>query len=165
MGRSFFCLTKHYSIKAYAGMDIRIHVFLTSSLDESECSSSRLGLFYLRGMNRAFPLDNRLGGPLSRLGQYEEVLEHWPFGRTARSQSLYRLSYRKTYSYITCISIWSPHYPITSSVTGLVAFVDKRIKTLLCLLRHTSGDIGSLNWVANTTIDCPDSMLRILVSH
>jgi hypothetical protein len=37
------CLTKHYTIKAYWGVDVYIHIFLTSALAEGEWSASRPG--------------------------------------------------------------------------------------------------------------------------
>jgi hypothetical protein len=35
------CLTKHYATKAYGGVDVYIHVFVTSTLVEGEWSISR----------------------------------------------------------------------------------------------------------------------------
>jgi hypothetical protein len=35
-------LTKHYAMKTYGGVDVQIHVFLTSALVGGEWSASRL---------------------------------------------------------------------------------------------------------------------------
>jgi hypothetical protein len=40
-----FCLIKHYAMKAYGGVDIYIHIFLTSALAGGEWSASRPGRF------------------------------------------------------------------------------------------------------------------------
>jgi hypothetical protein len=37
------CLTKHHTIKMYEGVEVQLHVFLTSALDEGEWSDSRPG--------------------------------------------------------------------------------------------------------------------------
>jgi hypothetical protein len=57
------CLTKHYTMKAYGGVDVLIHVFLTSVLAGGEWSASRPYRF-----TPEYPLDRRLGGPQSRSG-------------------------------------------------------------------------------------------------
>jgi hypothetical protein len=36
---------KHYTLKAYGGVDVKIHVFLTSAVIGSEWSASRVGRF------------------------------------------------------------------------------------------------------------------------
>jgi hypothetical protein len=37
------CLTKYYATKGYGGVDVYIHVFLTSAFIGDECSASRPG--------------------------------------------------------------------------------------------------------------------------
>jgi hypothetical protein len=49
------CLIKHYSIKEYGGVDVQIHIFLTSTLAGGVWSASRPGRFTLR-----YPLDRSL---------------------------------------------------------------------------------------------------------
>jgi len=39
------CLTKHHAMKAYWGVEVQLHVFLTSALIGSEWSDSRSGRF------------------------------------------------------------------------------------------------------------------------
>jgi len=50
-------------MKTYGGVEIQLHAFLTSALDEGECSVSRPSPFTPR-----YPLDRRLCGPQSRSG-------------------------------------------------------------------------------------------------
>jgi hypothetical protein len=72
-------------MKAYGGMDVQIHIFVTSAL---------------AGKVLRYPLDRRLVGPRVSLDDVEKRkflnlpgLELRPLGRSARSQSLYRLRY------------------------------------------------------------------------
>jgi hypothetical protein len=51
-------------MKANGGVEVYIHIFLTSVLAGGEWSASRFGPQY--------PFDRRLGGPLSRFGWYKE---------------------------------------------------------------------------------------------
>jgi hypothetical protein len=39
------CLTKHYAMKTYGGVDVYIHIFLTSALVRGEWSASHPGRF------------------------------------------------------------------------------------------------------------------------
>jgi hypothetical protein len=39
------CLTNYYAMKAYVGVDVQIHIFLTSALAGGEWSASRPGRF------------------------------------------------------------------------------------------------------------------------
>jgi hypothetical protein len=41
------CLIKHLALNVYEGMEVQLHVFLTSALDEGEWSASRPGRFTL----------------------------------------------------------------------------------------------------------------------
>jgi hypothetical protein len=52
-------LTKHYTIKAYWGVEVELHAFLTSTLDGGECSASRPGRFTSR---EKLPGTNWIGG-------------------------------------------------------------------------------------------------------
>jgi hypothetical protein len=80
-------------MKAYGGVDVQIHIFLTSALAGGKWSASRPGRF--------IPVER---GPSTHwIGGMENVekrkfltrpgLEHRPHGHPAHSQSLYRLSY------------------------------------------------------------------------
>jgi hypothetical protein len=59
-------------MKAYGGVDVWIHIFLTSAVAGGEWSASRPG-------ERApgYPLDRMLGGPQSRSGRRGE--NYWPY--------------------------------------------------------------------------------------
>jgi hypothetical protein len=59
-------------MKAYGGVDVQIHVFLTLALVGGVVSFTPLKL-YPRGKSSRYPLDRRLGGPLSQSGRYGEV--------------------------------------------------------------------------------------------
>jgi hypothetical protein len=59
-------LTKYHAMKAYEGMEIELHAFLTSALEGGEWSASRRGRFTPRGNTSRYPMDRRLGGPQSR---------------------------------------------------------------------------------------------------
>jgi hypothetical protein len=79
-------------MKAYRGVDIQIHVFLTSTLDGGEWSASRLSRFT--------PGSLWIGGwvgLITGVDDVEKILDPTgaqtrSLGRPARSQSLYRLS-------------------------------------------------------------------------
>jgi hypothetical protein len=83
-------------MKAYGGVDVYIHIFLTSALAGGEWSASRPGR-YIPG-ERA-PGTHRIGGwvdPRAGLDDVEKgkfwnlrELELRPLGRPARRQSLY----------------------------------------------------------------------------
>jgi hypothetical protein len=89
------------STMAYGGVDVWIHIFLTSALAGGEWSASRSGSF-IPGESPRYPLE--IGGlvdPRAGLDDLEERkfltlpgLELRPLSRLARSQSLYRLRYR-----------------------------------------------------------------------
>jgi hypothetical protein len=87
-------------MKAYGGMDVLIHIFLTSALVGGEWSASRA--FHFIPEERA-PGTHWIGGsvdPRAGLDDLEDRkfltlpgLELRPLSRPARSRSLYRLSY------------------------------------------------------------------------
>jgi hypothetical protein len=87
-------------MKAYGGVDVQNHIFLTSALAGDEWSASRPGHF--TPWERA-PGTHCIGGwvdPRVGLDDVEKRkflilagLELRPLGRQARSQSLYRLRY------------------------------------------------------------------------
>jgi hypothetical protein len=64
-------------MKKYGGVDVQIHVFLTSALVGGEWSDSRPGRF-TPGKSPRYPLDRRLGGPQNRSGGHgkEEFLDY-----------------------------------------------------------------------------------------
>jgi hypothetical protein len=87
-------------MKTYGGMDVSIHIFLTSALVGGEWSASRPGRFtpeekapgtyWIRGW-----VDPRAGLDNMEKGKFLTLpgLEPQPLSRPARSQSLYRLRY------------------------------------------------------------------------
>jgi hypothetical protein len=87
-------------MKAYGGVDVYIHIFLTSALARGEWSVLRPGLF--TPVERA-PITHSLGGWVDPRAGLDDVkkrkfltapgLELRSLGRTARSQSLYRPNY------------------------------------------------------------------------
>jgi hypothetical protein len=73
----------------YEGMDVQIHVFLTSALDGDELSVSRPGRFTLV-IDPRYPLDRRLVGPQNRAERRGEEKNYVPTGTrtpTPRSSS------------------------------------------------------------------------------
>jgi hypothetical protein len=87
-------------MKAYGGVDVKIHIFLTSALAGGEWLASRPGRF--TPMERAAGT-HWIGGRVDPRAGLDDVekrkfftlpgLELQPLGRPARSQSLYRLRY------------------------------------------------------------------------
>jgi hypothetical protein len=87
-------------MKAYGGVDVQNHIFLTSALDGGEWSASRPGRFILW---ETVPGTHRIGSWVGLRAGLDDVekrefltllrLKHWTVGRPTRSQSLYRLSY------------------------------------------------------------------------
>jgi hypothetical protein len=61
-------------MKAYGGVDIKIHLFLTSLLVRGECSALRHSHFTLWGNIPRYPLDRRLGGPQNRSGRHGDKI-------------------------------------------------------------------------------------------
>jgi hypothetical protein len=87
-------------MKTYGGMDVEIHVFLTSALIGGEWSASGPGRFTLGQRALGIHWIRDLVGPRAGLDDVENRklltlsrLELRPLGRPARSQSLYRLRY------------------------------------------------------------------------
>ena len=68
---------------------------MTAALEVGEWSAARPGHTLLPGKTR-YPLYKRLGGPQGRSGRAENLVPYRDSSpdRPARSQSLYRLSYR-----------------------------------------------------------------------
>jgi hypothetical protein len=93
------CLIKHYAMKAYGGVEVYIHVFLTSALVGGEWSASRPCRFTPGERDPGTHWIGGWVGPKAGLDDVERRkisplpgLELRPLGRRARSQSLYRLS-------------------------------------------------------------------------
>jgi hypothetical protein len=65
-------------MKAYEGVDVYIHIFLTSAIAGGEWSASRSDHFTPGERAPRYPLDRRLGGPQSRSGRRgeKEILDH-----------------------------------------------------------------------------------------
>jgi hypothetical protein len=86
------------TMKAYGGMDVYIHIFLTPTLVGGEWSASRSGLF-----THGVPVTLWIGGLVGLRTGTDDVekrkflilpgLELRPLGRPSRRQSLYRLRY------------------------------------------------------------------------
>jgi hypothetical protein len=105
-------------MKTYGGVDVQIHVFITSALVGGEWSASRPGRL-TPCKDPRYPLDRRLDGPQIRSGWYEEVKILYPTGtwtpvsRTLSQQSvaipteLPRLFHFPVVSYI----IWNLRKP------------------------------------------------------
>jgi hypothetical protein len=91
-------------MKAYGGVDVYVHIFLTSALAGGKWSASRPCRF--TPGDRA-PSTHWIGGwvdPRANLDNMEKLkflpppgLELQPLGRPAHSQSLYRLHYPCSY--------------------------------------------------------------------
>jgi hypothetical protein len=86
----------HYAMKAYGGMDVQIHIFLTSALAGGEWSASRPGRFTPRGKAPGTHWIRGWVGPRAGLDDLEKRkyltppgLELLTLGRPTRSQSLY----------------------------------------------------------------------------
>jgi hypothetical protein len=91
-------------MKAYGGVDLQIHIFLTSALAGDEWSASRPGRFTPRGKGPRYQLDRWMGGPQNSEDDVEKRkfltlpgLELRPLNCPARNQSLYRLRYSGYY--------------------------------------------------------------------
>jgi hypothetical protein len=85
-------------MKTYGGVDVQIHDFFTSALVGGKWSALRPGR---RTPGERVAGTHWMGGPQDRCELHEELkilvssrLELRPFGRSARSQSLYRLRCR-----------------------------------------------------------------------
>jgi hypothetical protein len=65
-------LTKRYVMEAYWGVDVEIHVFLTSTLVEMSCQPRASAALPPRRSPR-YPSDMRLSEPQSRSGRYESM--------------------------------------------------------------------------------------------
>jgi len=63
------CLAKYRATKTYGGVEVYLHVLLTSVLGGGEWSASRLGRFTSWGKSLRFPLVRTLGGPQSWSGR------------------------------------------------------------------------------------------------
>jgi hypothetical protein len=100
-------------MKAYGGMDVQIRIFLTSALDGCEWSASRPGRFTPGGRAPGTHWIGGWVGPRAGLDYMEKRkfltlpgLELRPLRRPARSQSLYRLSYSGSRTFV--IRIFKP---------------------------------------------------------
>jgi hypothetical protein len=99
-------------MKAYGGVDVKIHIFWTSALIGGEWSASRLGHFT---PGERAPDTHWIGGwvdPRAGLDDMEKRkfltlpgLELRPHRRPARSQSIYRLRYPSSLIIITIAQV------------------------------------------------------------
>jgi hypothetical protein len=76
-------------MKAYGGMDVYVHIFLTSVLAGGEQSGWCPSRFTPGEGTPQYPLDRRLGGPQIRSGQHgeEKILDPTGIQPTPRSAS------------------------------------------------------------------------------
>jgi hypothetical protein len=95
-------------MKTYGGVDVQIHIFLTSALDGGEWSASHPGRFTPRETNHGTHWIGGWVGPRTGLDDIDRSkilplpgLELQPLGLPARSQSLYQLHYPG------CFIFWS----------------------------------------------------------
>jgi hypothetical protein len=58
---------KRYVVKIYVGVDVYIHVFLTSALSGGEWSASRV-ICFTPGKQPQYAMDRRMEGPQNRSG-------------------------------------------------------------------------------------------------
>jgi hypothetical protein len=65
-------------MKAYVGVDVSIHIFLTSALVGCEWSASRSSRFTSQGKSPRYPLDRRLVELQSRSGRRGEETNFLP---------------------------------------------------------------------------------------
>jgi hypothetical protein len=87
-------------MKEYGGVDVQIHIFLTSALAGGECSASRPGRFI---PGEGAPRTHWIGGWVDTRAGLDDVKKRkfltppglvlLPLGRPAHSQSLYRPRY------------------------------------------------------------------------
>jgi hypothetical protein len=78
-----------YAIKAYEGVDINTHIFLTSVLVGGEWSASRPGRF-TPGERTRHPSHRRLGGSQSQSGRYREVTHYWRYRNSNSNPSVFK---------------------------------------------------------------------------
>jgi hypothetical protein len=67
------CVTKHYAVKMYGGVDVQIHVFLTSALLGDEQSASRSGRPVLGEKALGANYIGDCVGPKNQSGRYGAV--------------------------------------------------------------------------------------------
>jgi hypothetical protein len=97
-------LIKHYTMKAYGGVDVQIDIFLSSVLAGAEMSATHSGHYTPRGKSRRYPLERRLGGPQSRSEWFGEENIFDPTGTWTPTpqQNL-------SYSYLFTIRVIQPY--------------------------------------------------------
>jgi hypothetical protein len=95
-------------MKAYGGVDVQIHIFLTSALVGGEWPASHPCRFTLGERAPGTHLTEGWVDPRAGLDNMEKRkfltlsgLEFRPLGRPARSQSLYRLRYPQSPTFIS----------------------------------------------------------------
>jgi hypothetical protein len=90
----FLCLT-NYAIKMYGGLDVRIHLFMFSTLIGGGCLVSRHGRLTPPPEGKVPPLSfgSEAGWAPESVWSMSRGLELRPLGHAFLGQSLYRLSY------------------------------------------------------------------------
>jgi hypothetical protein len=129
-------------MKAYGGVDVYIHVFLTSVLVSDEWSASRPGRFTRGERDPGTHWRWDWVDPRACLDDVEKRkfltlpgLEIRPLGCPARSQSLYRLSYPGSSSvfnliYILCLLITAEHIHTRTNIEHSRALTLRAVLTL-----------------------------------
>jgi hypothetical protein len=104
-------------MKAYGGVDVNIHIFLTSALVGGEWLVSRPSRFTPGGLATCSPSVGGWVGPRTGLDNVEKRefltlpgLELRPLGRPGRSQLLYQLRYLVSYTSFVPFSKWREIY-------------------------------------------------------
>jgi hypothetical protein len=111
IGKRYSCrcaqLIKHYAMKVYGGVDVSIHIFLTSALVGGEWSASRPSRFTPTPPGETAPSTHWIGGWLDPRASLDDLekrkfltllrLELRLLSHPAHSQSLYWLRYPGSY--------------------------------------------------------------------
>jgi hypothetical protein len=102
---------KHYAVKAYGGVDVQIHIFLTSAVVGREFTVSSTGRFTPGERAAGTHCIGGRVGPRDGLNDVEKIkfltltgLELRSLGRPERNQLLYRLRYPGSGAYVYVLS-------------------------------------------------------------
>jgi hypothetical protein len=134
-------------MKTYGGVDVNIHVFLTSALFGSEWPASRRGRFTPRGNRHGYPLNRRLGGPQnrSRWRGKEKILDHTGTRTpTPRPSSLQPVAIPTELSWLRYVEIlwWKTFHSITLIFEWWFAngFIERAPQSTYCICSSDEGN-------------------------